>query len=372
MLHLTEGIKDMAPPKKKRKRTNNRVTLEDIAQRCEVSKATVSRVLNDHLNEFPVSEEMIKRVKTAAAELGYRPNRLARAIRNQRTNLIGLSFIHIDHQHMTADQIAYENQVMGLFANSIISHPGFSNYDLVIHDRIESATSPLQEGDFKSDLLEGMIYLTPSENHREFLDFASKDFPIVLLGQIEGAESKVPCIDINNRKMAQKAVNHLIDNGRKNILMLIPEKLQHINCIQDRMKGYSDALDHASITRSDTLTRIVRSLKEEVEALFSNLDVIDEIDAIFCPTDDLAALCIPAVKALGKKVPDDIAIIGFDDLPIALHTSPPLSTVHRPTDKQAHAAIDLLLKILKKEIPYEPGFHEIDTNLIIRGSTVSS
>lgn len=362
----------MAHKGKKKRKTHNRVTLEDIAQKCEVSKATVSRVLNGHLNEFPVSEEMIERVKAAAKELGYRPNRLAQAIRNQRTNLIGLSFIHIDQQSLTEDQIAYENQVMGQFANCIISHPDFSNYDLVIHDRVESKDRPLQESDFKSDLLEGMIYLTPSEDHREFLDIASKEFPIVLLGQIDGAEAKVPCIDINNRKMAQNAVNHLIQNNRKNILMLIPEKLQHISCIQDRIKGYHDALDGAKIPRSDQRTQIVRSLKDKVETLLSSSDITEGIDAIFCPTDDLAALCIPALKALGKNIPEEIAVIGFDDLPISQHTSPPLSTVHRPADKQAHAAIDLLLKILKKEIPYEPGFHEIETNLIIRESTVSS
>lgn len=359
----------MATKGKKRKKTHNRVTLEDIAQRCDVSKATVSRVLNGHLNEFPVSEEMITRVKTAAKELGYRPNRLARAIRNQRTNLIGLSFIHIDSQSMTDDQIAYENQVMGQFANRIISHPGFSNYDLVIHDRIESKEQPLQESDFKSDLLEGLIYLTPSEDHREFLDVASKDFPIVLLGQIEGAENKVPCIDINNRKMARQAVQHLIDSGRQKILMLVPEKLQHINCVQDRMKGYYDALDSAHIAHSSCYERTVRSLKENVDALFTELEFLDDIDGIFCPTDDLAALCIPALQAHGKNVPDDIAIIGFDDATISQHTSPPLSTVKRPVDQQAHAAIDLLLKILNKEIPYEPGFHEIETDLVIRDST---
>ncbi|RKX39434.1 MAG: hypothetical protein DRP64_14260, partial [Verrucomicrobia bacterium] len=72
--------------KKQRRRTNDRVTLADIARHCDVSKATVSRVLNDRLNEFPVSEEMIQRVKNAAEQLDYRPNRLARAIRSQRTH----------------------------------------------------------------------------------------------------------------------------------------------------------------------------------------------------------------------------------------------------------------------------------------------
>ncbi len=356
--------------KKKRKRTSNRITLEDIARYCNVSKATVSRVLNDHLNEFPVSDEMIARVKSAAEQLGYRPNRLARAIRNQRTNLIGLSFIHINYDHLSVDQIAYENQVMGQFSNIILSHPGFKEYDLVIHDRVESTDRPLIESDFKSDLLEGMIYLTPSNTHREFLDIASNDFPIVLLGQLDGAELKVPCIDINNRKMAQKAVEHLIGIGRRNILMLIPEKLQHISCIQDRMKGYTDALAASGLPQSDEFVRTVRSLERNVKIFFNELRCLDEIDAIFCPSDELAAQCIAPLRALGKKIPEDIALCGFDDMPIAQHTRPAITTVRRPVPDQANAAIDLLLKILKKEIPYEPGFHEIETELIIRQSTV--
>jgi DNA-binding LacI/PurR family transcriptional regulator len=102
------------------------------------------------------------------------------------------------------------------------------------------------------------------------------------------------------------------------------------------------------------------------------LRCLNEIDAIFCPSDDLAALCLRALQGLGKKVPEEIALVGFDDSTLAGHTTPALSSVRRPIEQQAHAAIDLLLKILKKEIPYEPGFHEIETNLVIRESTVKS
>lgn len=359
----------MATTAKKRRRTSTRVTLEDIARLCNVSKATVSRVLNGRLNEFPVSEEMIKRVKAAAEQLGYRPNRLARAIRNQRTHLIGLSFIHIDYNTLTKDQIAYENQTMGQFSNVILSHPGFKDYDLVFHDRTESDDRPLKEGDFKSDLLDGMIYLTPSNTHREFLDIASKEFPIVLLGQVEGAEQKVPCIDVDNRKMACEATEYLINIGRRNILMLIPESLRHIACIQDRLRGYRDALQKRGIPVSEDFIRTVRCQKDHVEAVIGELRGLGEVDAILCPSDDLAALCIEPLKSLGYRIPEDIALIGFDDSLIAQHTNPPLSSVRRPVEKQAHAAIDLLLKILSKEVPYEPGFHEIKTELVIREST---
>lgn len=361
----------MAPPKKKKKRTNDRVTLGDIALYCNISKATVSRVLNDKLNEFPVSDEMIEKVKNAAQQLGYRPNRLAKAVRSQRTNLIGLSFPYLTPPNYTPERVAYENQMMGRFTNVILSHPDFKDYDLVIHDRREDPAVPLREGDFKPDLLDGMIYMNPSEGHAEFLEAASKDFPIVLLGYTSEAEKRVPCVDINNRKAAQKAVEHLIATGRKKVLALLPEKLQHICCIQQRLNGYRDALSRHDLPLTDEFIRTVRSLPDHLNRFFSELRCLDEIDAIFCPNDELAALCLRSLKQIGKKVPEDVAVIGFNNSPISEHTAPPLSTVQWPIDAQASAAIDLLLKILKKEIPHEPGFHEIETSIVVRGSTVS-
>lgn len=353
-------------------RTTHRVTLEDIARRCNVSKATVSRVLNDRLNEFPVSEEMIRRVKKAAEELDYKPNRLARAIRNRQTHLIGLSCIHMDDLNPQPEVEVSDNQVLGQYTNVILSHPDFKDYDLVIHDRKEVAGRRLKPIDFKSDLLDGIIYLTPTEGHSEFLEVASNDFPVILLGQSPGAEERVPCIDINNRKMAKRAVEHLIDIGRSNILMLIPEKLQDINCIKDRLQGYRDALADNGTHAQKELIHTVRCLREEMVSFFQKLPGFGDVDAIFCASDDLAAFCIEPLKSMGYRMPEDIALFGFGNTPISQLTSPTLSSVDQHPEKQVHAAIDLLLKILNKEIPYEPGFHEIESNLVIRESTAGS
>ncbi len=362
----------MAETEKKRTRSGNRVTMQDIALHCGVSKATVSRVLSGSFNGFPVSEAMIRRVKAAAEHFDYRPHRMARAVSNQRTHLIGLSCFYTDAPNRTPDRIAHEHQALGQYTDIILSHPGFRDYDLVTHKRMETAGHPLKLSDFKPDLLDGIIYLAPSDDHSEFLDVASKDFPIVLIGQLAGAEEKVPCIDINNRKMAQQAIEHLIGLGRRNILMLIPEKLQHLLCIQDRRQGYRDALAKNGIQASDRFIHTVRCLKDHVDAFFEDLRCLEEVDAIFCANDDLAAFCIAPLKAMGHRIPEDIALIGFGNDPICQLHNPPLSSVHLPADKQVHAAIDLLLKILNKEIPYEPGFHQIKTELVIRESTTGT
>ena len=354
---------------KKQQISGKRITMQDLARHCNVSKATVSRVLNESFNGFPVSEEMIQRVKAAAEYFDYQPHRMARAVSNQRTHLIGLSCFYIYLPDRAPDRIAYEHQILGEYTDTILSHPDFKDYDLVFHTRDEQEGQPLKPSDFKPDLLDGMIYLSPSAEHTEFLNVASKDFPIVLLGQASGAEKKIPCIDINNRKMAKKAVEHLIELGRRNILMLVPEKLQHLTCIQDREQGYRDALIQNEIQIQDKLIHTVRSLKDNVAAFFEVFPDIEEVDAIFCANDDLAIHCITSLKAKGLRFPEDIALIGFSNSPASQHTSPPLSSIHIPSEKQVYTAIDLLLKILNKEIPYEPGFHEIETELIIRESS---
>ena len=354
-----------------RKRPSKRITMEDIARYCNVSKTTVSRVLSGRFNGSPVSEEMVQRVKTAVKHFDYKPHRMARAVSNQRTHLIGLSCFYTSVPNREPGRLAHEHQALGEYTDDVLSHPEFEDYDLVFHARKESTGRPLKPSDFKLDLLDGMLYLNPSDDHVEFLDVASKDFPIILLGRVAGAEEKMPCIDIDNRKMAGQAVEHLIGLGRRNILMLVPEKLQHLSCMQDRRQGYCDALAENGIPISDKFVCTVRCLKDHVNAFFENLECLDEVDAIFCADDELATLCIAAVNAMGYRIPEDIALFGFGDQPFSQHTNPPLSSVKLPNTPM-HDAIDLLLKILKKEIPYEPGFHEIETELVIRESTVGT
>ncbi len=182
----------------------------------------------------------------------------------------------------------------------------------------------------------------------------------------------MPCVDINNRKQGKQTVEHLIGLGRRNILMLIPEKLQHLICMQDRLQGYRDALTENGIQVSDEFIHTVHCLKEDVNAFFDNFHCLEEVDAIFCTTDDLAALCIAPLKAMGYRIPEDIALTGFGNSPISQRTSPALSSVHLPEEKLVSAAAGLLLKILNKETPYKPGFHEIETELVIRESTVGT
>lgn len=343
---------------------SKRVTLNTIAAHCNVNKGTVSRVLNGQLKNFHVSEDKIREIKAAAKELNYKPHRMARVIRCNRTYLIGVSFMRLQH----VDRTDRFNEI-GLFVQAMESHPLFKRYDLVLHIRNEDKTEPLTDMDFKSDLLEGMIYLLPTNNHKEFMDIASPDFPIVLVGSLPGSSKKIPCVDINNRKAAKNAVNYLLETGRKNIITLSPENSKHVQCFKDRTRGYKDALASAKIPASKQQVYTIPCDASSVREFLTNLETLKTVDAIFCQMDELAAHCIATLNSFNIKVPEEIAIIGFDDSMVCQMTTPAISSVKRPVEKQAYQAIDTLLNILEKNKEYSPGFTEIETELIKREST---
>ncbi|QHI69139.1 LacI family DNA-binding transcriptional regulator [Tichowtungia aerotolerans] len=346
------------------KTNKKRVTLNMIAEHCNVNKGTVSRVLNGKFKNFQVSPEKIQEIQTAAKTMGYQPNRMARVIRCNRTYLIGVSFMKLDY----IDRADRFNEI-GQFVQAMESHPLFKKYDLVFHIRHENKSEPLTDMDFKSDLLEGMIYLLPTNNHKEFLDIASPDFPVVLVGSLPGSSKKLPCVDINNRKAARKAVNYLLETGKKNIITLVPENSKHVQCFKDRTRGYKDALISAKIPQTKQKIYTIPCDPNSVRDLLSNLKDLKKIDAIFCQIDELAAHCITTLRNLNFKVPEDIAVIGFDDSMICQMTTPTISSIKRPVEEQAYQAIDTLLNILEKNRDYTPGFTEIETELIKREST---
>lgn len=361
--------KSKTKPKKKIRRTYERVTLRDIAERCDVSKATVCRVLNDRLHEFPVSDELVERVKRAAAEMGYRPNRLAQAVRKQRTNLIGLSFYGVDYRQLPPSHVLQDRQVLGEYISVMLTHPGFSEYDIVIHARPEEKEEPFGVSDFKTDLLDGMIYVAPSEGHQEFLDIASASFPIVLMGDFPRAEQFVPCIDINNRKEAGKVVHHLVDTGRKKILMLVPREISNQHSIQLRVRGYREAHDELGLPLREEWIQMVGEEPDSLVDFFKQLPFFKEIDAVFTPVDYLAIRAIQALKELGCHVPRDVAVAGFDDSSAGRLNDPSLTSVRLPVEQEVYQSTDLLLGILNKERPYTPGFIEMEAELIVREST---
>ena len=348
----------------------DRTTLLDVANYCDLSRATVSRVLNGNAGKFRIAAETITKVEKAAKTLNYRPNRLARAIQSRRTYLIGLSLPQYTADNFSDEALfANEHRVMGLIFSTIQQHPAFDKYDLVVHNRKERTED---QNTLKSDLLDGLIYTTPAPQHLEFLENANRDIPVVVMGDDPSLNNKLICVDMNNREMAKTATRHLLSLGKKNILLLIPESVESVDCIQSRTEGYRDALAEAGLPVNPDLTRILRCKQDLVTHYIETSDTFKNIDAIFGLTDEIAAMCIEPLKERGFRIPEDIAVMGFTGSQLFSQTNPPLSTVKTPFGQMAYQAAEKLMEVLEGKKPYTPGFYEVPSELVIQESTVKS
>lgn len=354
-------------------RNRNRTTLQDIADHCGLSRSTVARVLNGNAGKFRIAAKTIERVQQVAEALNYRPNRLARAARNSRTHLIGISAPAYSLEDAVDElDLASGHRIMGLTISAITQHPLFDGYDLVAHPRIEHKNRSFTENDMKRDLLDGMIYSSPSEKHQEFIKSINAEIPLVLMGDIPELHDTIMCVDINNRKMAKQATEHLLSIGRKNIMVLIPDTAFSVCCIQDRLNGYRDALLAVGLKDNPDLIRIVRSNANCISEFIASTPSLESVDALLCLAESIAPLCMEPLRERGFKTPEDIAIMGFGGNNIINENADKLSTVKIPFQTIAYEAAGQLLSVLEGKKPYSPGFYEVPTELVIRDSTIKN
>jgi DNA-binding LacI/PurR family transcriptional regulator len=267
-------------------------------------------------------------------------------------------------------QYANNHRINGIIFSAISQHPMFKKYDLLMHNRDEQPET-LLEGDYSQrDLLDGMIYSTPSEKHKEFFKHINTDIPLVLMGDINELHDSVICVDVDNQKMARQATEHLISIGRRNILLVIPEATLSAICMQERINGYRKALKNAGLPINPDLTRIISSKEKIVSEFVRTSPAMEKIDAILCLTDELAMLCMDPLEDRGLRIPEDIALMGFNGTDLFSEKAARLSTVKIPFRAMAYKATEKLLEVLEGKQPYTPGFYEVPTELVIRESTV--
>jgi DNA-binding LacI/PurR family transcriptional regulator len=226
---------------------------------------------------------------------------------------------------------------------------------------------PNAKDTFKADLLDGLIYALPSIHCDEHINPIQNRIPVVILGEPPAIREPIICVGMNNRKMAGEATRYLLANGRKKILLLIPESVP-ASCIQDRISGYRDAIASAGLPQNPDLVRILKCDPDFLAQYIQSSDTFTRIDAIFGLTDEMALFCINPLKKRGFRIPEDISIMGFGNT-IFTQTDPPLSSVETPFNQMVCTAIEILIEVLEQKRPYVPEFYEIPSKLIIRGST---
>jgi len=337
-----------------------KTTIYDVAEKAGVSRQTVSRVLN---NRQDVSVETRKRVKQVMAELNYQPNAVAQSLSRHKSYLFGVVTAGLKYfgPSRTLSGITNKAEELG--------------YGLLLKE-LESFNStnviPLLHW-FKSHQADGIIWAAPEiEDNRKWLTdvFPLIDIPIIFLTMEE--QKDVPIVTTDNFSGAKAAVEHLIHSGHKHIGH-IAGPLSWWEARQ-RKGGWETALtEHGLEVNERMWTQGNWSSKSGKIAFLELVEKYPEMDAIFVGNDQMALSVLQSSLEMGKKIPQDLAVIGFDGMPESEFYCPSLSTVYQNQDELGRIAVAELVSqteenYLENKI-VEPKYITIQPELIIRQSS---
>lgn len=292
------------------------VTIYDIATKLEISSATVSRGLQDHP---AINKNTKKKIQDAARELGYRHNNFASNLRKQKTNTIGVIVHELNSNFITSVLAGIEKVTTEAGYDIIIAHSSESsekeaaNALNLFHKRVDG-------------LIASLAFDTKTLEH--FNHFEEKGIPVIFFDRVEEKGDSTKVI-IDNYKCGYQATQHLIEQGCKRIV-LVTANLKR-NVYAQRYKGYSDALFDNNIELNKELV-LIKDLSEQcgVEAAQEIIKMKPLPDGAFITNDFSAAVCMQTLKDYGIRIPDDIAIVGFNNDAISKIVEPQLTTIHYP------------------------------------------
>jgi LacI family transcriptional regulator len=333
--------------------------LEDIARQAGVSRSTVSRVVNDHPN---VRDDVRKRVQDVIQLTGYHPNAAARTLASQRSWTIGLvlpqsisSFFTDPYfPHLTKGIAQACNQYDYTFALFLVA----SNED---EEKIFPRVS-------RKGLLDGVIVQAGHHGDQMIISrLANSNIPAVIAGRPFHSEN-ISYVDVDNVKGAYRAVSHLAGLGYKRIATICGPANSSVSI--DRLEGYWKALAKHGQVADETL--VVEGDFTEAGGYAAMQKLLPaRPDAIFAASDVMAIGAMRAVREAGLSVPNDIAFVGFDDLPIASLSDIGLTTIHQAVVPFGIKTVEILIDLIENG-RYPPRRVIMDTELIIRESCGAS
>jgi LacI family transcriptional regulator len=334
-----------------------RVTSQDVANLAGVSRTTVSLVLND-VEGIHISPETRQKVRDAAENLSYVPNATAQALATRRAKAIGLVMTRSPH-HIASD--TFLPQILGGLLEVIKRHK--------LHLLIESIEAEHQDRVYlelaRAKHIDGMILLTPRIDDTALRRLEEIDAHTVVMGKL--TDSNLYSIDVDNQLAARKATQYLIDIGHT-CIACIANAPPSFSSAHDRVLGYKDALIASGIPPEDDMIRYADfDPQSGFDCMKSLLTSGKEFSAVFIASDNVAMGAKSALREAGLRIPDDISIMGFDDIPWAQYSDPPLTTVRLPAQRLASEACLLLLDLMKGSEPEERNL-VLDTELVVRKS----
>ena len=328
------------------------VTLDDVARMSGVSRATASRALN---GQARVSADVRTRVQMIADQLGYRPNTAARSLASGRAGVLGLV---LPGGHLIS--APYEAHLLEAVADAATA----SGHGLMLWMAATEPNQTLRDG-FRSGAVDGVIVSGVALGAPWVDDLLDGPHPCVLVGR-HPTRVDIPHIEVTNEASASAAVDHLIAGGARRVAIILgpADRIDG----RDRQVGYERALYRNGI---EVDTRLVEHGDFSIDSGYDAMRrlLAHRPDAVFACNDMMAAGALQAIAEAGLAVPDDIAVMGFDDLPIASRTNPPLSTVGQDVATIGSTAIDLLIKLVAGEVAPAEAVATVSAPLVLRSST---
>jgi LacI family transcriptional regulator len=328
---------------------SERPTIIDVAREADVSYTTVSRVIN---GKGYVRAATRERVLQAMTKTGYTVNRQARALAGGRHQVIGLLVPELDTSYV------------GEILRGIDEEIAAAGYDLMLYTTHRRRTrESIFVNSITTGMTDGLLMILPVDPAAYLTSIRRRDFPFVLIDH-EGLDDEGPSVGATNREGARQAMRYLIELGHRRIGFITGN--MEMDCAHERLAGYREALAIHDIPNDESL--IVEGNFHRPLAFQRTRELLSLADpptAIFAANDVSAFGVMDAVRDLGLRVPDDISVVGFDDIPDARFSTPALTTVRQPMREMGARATRMLLDRIAGETPH-PQRIELPTELIIR------
>ncbi|WP_222854315.1 LacI family DNA-binding transcriptional regulator [Fodinicola acaciae] len=329
-----------------------RPTIEEVALRAGVSRGTASRVINGAAH---VSADAREKVLRAVDELRYVPSRAARSLVTQRNDTVALAISNVDPR-LFSDHPFFSEVILGI--DEVLAE---ADLELTLVLGTSQAARDRLSRRLSSRRVDGVMLLSLHGNDPLYSLVEHADIPIVFGGKPLGIEPD-HYVDADNRGGARQAVAHLVRTGRRRIATITGP--QDMDAAVARFNGFRDALGEARLEDH----RVAYGDFSEASASAAMAELLErfpDLDAVFAAADAMAAAAMRVLAANGRRVPEDVAVVGFDDRPAALHLSPPLTTVHQPIRALGTEMARMLVALVNGR----PATSLIlPTRLVVRGS----
>lgn len=332
-------------------------SMKDIARMANVSRTTVSFVLNDRM-DMKISEKTRAKVLDIARKLDYYPHAIAKSLVKKHSKTLGL--VLCQELGSVFSDVLIPQVILGI--NNVAVK---KDYKILLQYIENKKNKDNYYHLAREKRIDGIILSGPRSDDEEILKLKKEDFPIVLIGQTEDGDFS--CSDIDNVEASKKIVNHLIFHGHERIAIITNAPLNY-TASKLRLQGYREALEDGKIDFSEEMIGIGNFTSQSGYRVAQNLlSLKNPPTAIFVASDVVAFGVMDAIKKKGLQIPDDIALVGFDNVNLSEYVDPSLTTINLPGFDIGMNAANLLINIIEGG---EKKSRKIilDTNMIVRKS----